>query len=332
VQVSHRRWIQQRASQRVFRFGFGAAAAVSAALVVLILVFLLIFSWPAIRFNGWTIVTGITWNIGNQYGTGRSSHGGVAAMPGAHFGGLVFIFGTIVSSALAMAIAVPISLLVALALVYRVPHRLRTIASALVELMAGVPSVVYGLWGLVVLVPWIGLALGPFITAHVGNIPILGGTAGSGNGLLAAGILLALMIIPIMVSTMRDVIQAQNTAIFEASMALGSTTWQAVTRAVLPSVRSGIVAGMLVALGRALGETMAVLMVSGSAVNQFPGNIFQAINTIAAVIVSQLDSALTDASGMAQRSLAELAVLLFLITLSVNIVARVILRGADRAR
>lgn len=325
-------FLQKRPAQLLFRYGFGLTALLSALLLVLMLVFLIVFSFPAIRFNGWTILTGVMWNIGNQYGTGTSTHNGVSAMPGANFGGLVFIFGTIATSALAMLLAVPISILVALALVYRVPRRLKTLANAMVELMAGVPSVVYGLWGLVVLVPWIGHSFAPFVTSHLGRTPLLGGEPGSGNGLLASGIILAIMVIPIMVATMRDVIVAQTGSIFEASMALGSTSWQAVTRAVIPSVRSGMTASILVALGRALGETMAVLMVSGAAVNQFPSNIFQAVNTIAAVIVSQLDSALTDASGMAQRSLAELAVVLFIITLTVNSIARAILHGADRAR
>jgi len=305
---------------------------VSVAIVALILLFLLVFSFPAIRYNGLNILTGTVWNIGNQYGSGTVSHNGITAQAGAEFGGLVYVFGTLSTSALAMVFAVPLSVLVALALAYRVPPRLRFIANALIELMAGVPSVVYGLWGLVVLVPWIGGSLAPFVTTHASGVPFLGGGAGSGNGLLASAIILALMVVPIMVATMRDVILAQTPAIFEASMALGSTSWQAVTHAVLPSVRNGLVAAVLVALGRALGETMAVLMVSGAALNQFPSNVFQAVNTIAAVIVSQLDSALTDSSGMAQKSLAELALLLFIITLAVNIIARVILRGADRAR
>ncbi len=296
------------------------------------LIFLFIFSLPAIRFNGWNIITGVTWNIGSQYGNGVITHHGISAQPGANFGGLVFVFGTIATSSLAMLLGVPISILVALALVSRVPRRLRPLANATVELMAGVPSVVYGLWGLVVLVPWIGLRVGPFVTSHLGRIPFLGGESGSGNGLFASGIILAIMVIPIMVATMRDVIVAQPNAIFEASMALGSTSWQAVTRAVLPSVRNGVAAAVLVALGRALGETMAVLMVSGAAINQFPSNLFQAVNTIAAVIVSQLDSALTDPSGMAQHSLAELAFILFIITLAVNTIGRAILHGADRLR
>lgn len=325
-------FLQRRSTQALLRNGFGITALISALLPALILVFLFVYSFPAIKFNAWNILTGVMWNIGNQYGSGVITHNGVTAEAGANFGGLVFVFGTLVTSALAMVLGVPISILVALALVYRVPRRFRTLANATVELMAGVPSVVYGLWGLVVLVPWIGLQLGPWTTRHLGFIPIFRGESGSGNGLLASGILLAIMVIPIMVATMRDVIFAQSKTIFEASMALGSTSWQAVTQAVLPSVRTGLAASVLVALGRALGETMAVLMVSGAAINQFPSNIYQAVNTIAAVIVSQLDSALTDSSGVAQRSLAELALVLFVITLAVNSVARVVLHGADRIR
>jgi phosphate transport system permease protein len=179
-------------------------------------------------------------------------------------------------------------------------------------------------------VPWIGGVLAPWITTHIGFIPFLGGSAGSGNGLAASVFILALMVIPIMVATTRDVILAQSTSLFEASMALGSTSWQAMTWVVVPSVRKGIVASILLAFGRALGETIAVLMVCGAAINSFPQNFFSPVNTIAAVIVSQLESALTDASGMAQRSLAELACVLFIITLLVNIIARGIMRGADR--
>jgi phosphate transport system permease protein len=229
-----------------------------------------------------------------------------------------------------MIVSVPLSLMVALAIVYRVPRQIRPLANALVELMAGVPSVVYGLWGMVVLVPWIGAALAPWVVEHLGFIPFLGGSSGSGNGLMAAVFILSLMVIPIMVATSRDVILAQSNTLFEASMALGSTSWQAVTKVVVPSVKSGIVASILLAFGRALGETMAVLMVCGAAVNTLPQNLFSPVNTIAAVIVSQLESALTDSSGMAQRALAELACVLFIITLLINVIARGIMRGADR--
>ena len=322
--------LQRTGSQAVLRVVTGLGALVTFAIIFLMLFFLIIYAYPAIRFNGIGFFTSPIWNIGNQYGGTVITRNGFTGEPGAAFGALVFIFGAALTAFLTMLVAVPLSLMVALSLVYRVPRMIRPLANALVELMAGVPSVVYGLWGTIVLVPWIGQRLAPWVTTHLGFVPFLGGSSGSGNGLAAAVFILSLMVIPIMVATTRDVILAQSNSIFEASMALGSTSWQAMTRAVLPSVRTGVVASMLLSFGRALGETMAVLMVCGAAINSFPENIFSPVNTIAAVIVSQLESALTDSTGMGQRSLAELACVLFIITLLVNVVARAIMRGADR--
>jgi len=322
--------LQRPGAQMGMRVLTGVAALGSFLIIFLMLFFLVAYAYPAIRFNGLNFFTSSIWNIGNQYGSGVTTRNGFTGAPGASFGALVFLFGSVITAFLTMVVAVPLSMMVALALVFRVPRKIRPFANALVELMAGVPSVVYGLWGLVVLVPWIARSVAPWVTTHLGFIPFLGGGAGSGNGLLASIFILSLMVIPIMVATTRDVILAQSPAIFEASMALGSSTWQAMTRAVLPSVRNGIAASILLAFGRAFGETMAVLMVCGSAVNVFPQNVFAPVNTIAAVIVSQLESALTDSTGMAQRSLAELACSLFVITLIVNVIARGIMRGADR--
>jgi phosphate transport system permease protein len=321
---------QRVGAQSIARILTGVAALLSFGIIFLMLFFLLAYAYPAIRFNGFNFLSSPIWNIGNQYGSGVTTRNGFSGPPGASFGALVFIFGSAMTAFLTMVVAVPLSMMVALSLVYRIPRQIRPLANALVELMAGVPSVVYGLWGLVVLVPWIARSVAPWVTTHLGFVPFLGGSAGSGNGLAASVFILALMVIPIMVATTRDVILAQSSAIFEASMALGSTSWQAMTWAVVPSVRNGIVASVLLAFGRALGETMAVLMVCGAAINTFPQNVFSPVNTIAAVIVSQLESALTDATGMAQRSLAELACILFIITLFVNIIARGIMRGADR--
>ncbi len=133
-----------------------------------------------------------------------------------------------------------------------------------------------------------------------------------------------------MSATIRDVMLQFPRDLIEASIALGSTEWQAVSGVLLPAIRGGILASFILAAGRALGETIAVLMVCGSALNVLPDGLFAPINTMAAVIVSQLDSALTDASGMAQRSLGELALVLFAMTLVVNFGARAIMRGADR--
>ncbi len=304
--------MQRAWAQPLLRCITAIFAALSFGVIAIMLVFLIAYAYPAIRFNGTAFFTTLTWSIGNQYSDHTISHGGYTAQIGAAFGALVFVAGTLLSSILAMLVAVPLSLLVAVALVYRVPPLLRPLANAVVELMAGVPSVIYGLWGIIVLVPFIATRLSP---------------SGNGNGLLAAALILALMVIPIIVATVRDALQSQPVAVYEAAMALGSTSWQAVTGAILPSIRSGIMASVLLAFGRALGETMAVLMVCGAAINALPHSIFSPINTIAAVIVSQLESALTDTTGMAQRSLGELAVTLFVITLFVNGIARVVLRG-----
>lgn len=314
------------------RLSSGFMAFLTGTIVFLIAAFLLIYSYPAIVFNGLEIFISPIWNVGNQYGSGVVTHHGFSAAPGASFGATIFIAGTLLSSALAMLVATPLAILVAVAMVYKVPRQLRLGVNTLVELMAGVPSVVYGLWGIGVLVPWIAANLGPWAADHFAYVPFIGGGAGSGNGLMAASLILAAMVFPIMAATMRDVIYRFPTDVYEASIGLGATSWQTVTRVVLPSIRVQMVASAMLALGRALGETMAVLMVCGSALNLLPGNVFQPINTVAAVIVSQLDSALTDPTGMAERTLAELAVILFAITLSVNLVARLIMRGADRVK
>ena len=312
----------------ILRYGTTLCAIVTAVIVFLIALFLMFYAYPALRFNGLNILTGMTWNLGNQYGSGVERHGGFIGAPGASFGAVVFIFGTVATSAFAMLIATPLAVLAAVAMHYRVPGRLKMLVNVLVELMAGVPSVVYGLWGVGVLVPWISGSLGPFITAHVPGLA-LGGGAGSGNGLLASSLILAIMVFPIMAATMRDVISRFPQQTFEGAIGLGATTWQSVTQLVLPALKVPMFASAMLALGRALGETMAVLMVCGSALNLLPQNIFAPVNTIAAVIVSQLDSALTDPTGMAERSLAELALILFAITLSVNLIARLIMRGGD---
>jgi phosphate transport system permease protein len=314
------------------RLGTGFFAFVTAALVFLIAAFLLIYAYPALRFNGFGILASPIWNLGNQYGSGVVQRGGFSGAPGASFGATVFIFGTVATSALGMLIATPLAILVSVALVYRVPRKLRLPVNTLVELMAGVPSVVYGLWGIGVLVPWIANSVGPWCTQYLGVVPFVGGGAGSGDGLIAAGLILAVMVFPIMAATIRDVIYRFPQPTYEASISLGATSWQTIAQLVLPAIRVQIFAAVMLALGRALGETMAVLMVCGSAINALPGNLFQPVNTIAAVIVSQLDSALTDPTGMAERSLAELALILFGITLSVNFAARLIMRGADRVK
>ncbi len=212
---------------------------------------MIVYSWPAIAFNGFGILTHLQWNLGNQYGTGVEHRGGFTGSPGASFGAVVFILGTIISSAFAMAIATPLAILVAIAMHYQVPRRLKTPVNTLVELMAGVPSVVYGLWGIGVLVPWISNSVGPFLAAHISWLPIIGGGSASGNGLLATSFILSVMVFPIMAATMRDVLSTFPKIVFEGAIGLGATPWQAVTTMVLPAIRTQMFAAAMLALGRA---------------------------------------------------------------------------------
>ena len=172
--------LQRGGAQMALRIITGLTALVSFSVIFLMLFFLIVYAYPAIRFNGLNFFSSLTWNIGNQYGSGSVTRNGFTAESGASFGALVFIFGSAFTAFLTMIVSVPLSLMVALAIVYRVPRQIRPLANALVELMAGVPSVDYGLWGMVVLVLWIGSSFAPFVVSHFGFVPFLGGSAGSG--------------------------------------------------------------------------------------------------------------------------------------------------------
>lgn len=304
----------------------GLAAGGALVAMAAILVFLLRDSWPSIVYNGWHFIVGITWNIGNLYTGAITRHNGVAAPAGATYGILPFIEGTVLSSLIAVLLAVPASVGIAVLAVEHLPRRLGDMLSFLIEMLAGVPSVVYGLWGLAVLIPWIGNSFGPFMQHTFGFIGFFKGPVGSGQGLLASGLILAAMITPIVAATARDVLRRTPQGVKDAALALGFTRWEMIRAISLPWASSGIIGAVILGLGRALGETMAVLMVSGSAVNYLPQNVYSPIGTMAATIVSQLDSALTDPTGMAVHALAEIALVLFVISVLVNIPARILLK------
>ncbi len=179
------------------------------------------------------------------------------------FGALPLIYGTLVSSAIALLIAVPISVATAVFLAELAPRALRGPASYLIELIAAIPSVIIGLWGLFVLVPFVRDPVELFLGGHFRWIPLFDGPP-FGFGLLAAGIILAIMILPIVTSVSRDVFLAVPNTQREAMLALGATQWEAISRAVIPYARSGLVGAIILGLGRALGETMAVTMVIGN--------------------------------------------------------------------
>ncbi|HYP62638.1 MAG TPA: phosphate ABC transporter permease subunit PstC [Acidocella sp.] len=306
----------------------GLSLLIPAALVAVVL-FLVGYSGQAIAFNGFHFLTDVTWNLGDLYDDPVTVRG-IQVPSGAEYGILVFIVGTLASSAIAILIAVPLSVGTAIFLAEAVPELersarrslpwlppIRPALAMLVELVAVVPSVVFGLWGIVVLVPFLGHHISP---------------TGNGYGLLAASIVLALMITPIIASTLYDALCQVPKENRESAFALGSTHFEVVTKAMMPMVRATLIGGIVLALGRALGETMAVLMVSGGGINILPTSLFSPISTIASFIVSQLDSAESDPTNMSVRALSQIALVLFIITLAVNAGAKLLSSGALNVR
>ncbi len=279
-----------------------------------ILVALTSAAWPAIRQFGLAFFVTSTWDP-------------VALK----FGALPFIYGTLVSSALALALAVPLGLGVAIFLSEMVPDWLRAPIRFLVELLAAIPSVVYGLWGIFVLVPWVRTALGPFLKAHLGFLPLFTGPP-IGIGMLTAGLILAIMIIPFIVAVGTEVMRAVPNTQREAAIALGATRWETTRTAILPYARSGIIGAIFLALARALGETMAVTMVIGN-VPQIKASLLAPAHTIPAVIANEFTEATTD---LYLAALLYAGLVLFVVTLVVNILARLLVtrvaRGVEAIR
>ena len=312
---------RSRIIDRVFQVTTGLCAGSPLLFLGAIAIMVVFESIPSIRYMGWHFITGIAWNMGNMYGS-MITKNGVSAPAGASYGALPFIVGTVGSSVIALIIAVPISVMAALILSYRVRGVLGSILSILVELLAGIPSVIFGLWGILVLAPWVGTSFGPWLTTLGTVVPFLRGPVGTGLGLLSSGMVLALMIIPIITATTRDLLLQVPILIREGGIGLGMTDWEVVRHICLPYVKDGLVGAVALGWGRAMGETMAVLMVSGSALNYLPHNIYSPISTMAAVIADQLDTAFNDASKMAIHALSELALVLLVLTLMTNLVAR----------
>jgi len=314
-----------------FRKLMAMLAGVVPASMVAVLLFLAIYAWPAIRFNGISFLFQMHWNIGNQYAD-PIEVAGVSILPGASYGILFLIVGTLLSTLIAMLIALPVGIGAAIFLAEAVPPGLRLWLSFLVELLAAIPSVVFGLWGYAVLVPLMAQHLFPLMAHALGWIPGFGQPTGSGFGLLTSGLVLSLMVVPLITATLRDAIDSQPASVREASAAVGATKFETVWRVMMPGLRPVLIGSGVLATGRALGETMAVLMVSGNALNTLPQTIYAPVSTMAAFIASQLDSALQDPTGLAVRALAEVALVLCIISVLVNGAARLILAGVDPAR
>jgi phosphate transport system permease protein len=292
-----------------------------------ILVVLFIEAIPAIRLNGAHFFTSSSWSYGGYNSTIEITDG-VKHLSGSSFGALPEIVGTLLTSAIALIVGVPVSIGAALAIVERLPRRVANGVGIFLELLAGIPSVIIGLWGALTFGPFIARDIAPVIARNMPDVPVLSFFRGSpaSEGMLTSGLVLAIMIIPIVAATSRDLIRQVPILPREGAIALGMSDAQTARKVTLPWVSSGIVGAVVLGLGRALGETMAVAMTCGVALGAVPGNLYATMTTIAATIVTQLDSAFTDGTGFAVRSIAELALVLMVITLAVNVAARWLVR------
>ncbi|MBK8996401.1 MAG: phosphate ABC transporter permease subunit PstC [Myxococcales bacterium] len=293
-------------------FLFRGVASLFAMAIVLVLAAMALEMWtaarPSIEHSGWRFIVGRDWD------PVRDS-----------FGALPFIYGTLVSSLLALCISVPISLGVAIFLTELAPAWLRAPVSFLVELLAAVPSVIYGLWGIFALAPFLRNHLEPFLGKTLGFLPLFQGPH-QGFGMLAGGIILAIMITPTISSVSREVLRAVPDTLREGALALGSTRWEALRFAILPYARSGIIGAIILGLGRALGETMAITMVIGNRAD-ISTSLFAPGYTMASVIANEF----TEATGdVYLGALAEIGLLLFAVTLILNVIARLLVWRVGR--
>jgi phosphate transport system permease protein len=245
------------------------------------------------------------------------------------FGALVPIYGTLVTALIAMLIAVPVSFGIALFLTEVAPGWMRGPVAAAIELLAGIPSIIYGMWGLFVFVPFMAAHVAPWLNANVGHWPLIGALFTGpplGIGMLTAGIVLAIMVIPFISSVMRDVFLTVPTRLKESAYALGSTTWEVAWDIVLPYTRTAVIGGVFLGLGRALGETMAVTFVLGNA-HQLTASLLMPGNSIAATIANEFTEADSD---IYLSSLIALGFLLFVVTFIVLAIAKYMLMRLAR--
>jgi phosphate transport system permease protein len=239
-----------------------------------------------------------------------------------HYGAAPFIYGTLMTSAIAILVALPVSVGLAVFMVEMAPRQLRPVVSFLIETLAAIPSVVFGLWGLFVLVPWLRTSVGPFLIHTLGFLPLFKGPS-IGLGYLAAGLILAIMILPTVGSITIEVLKTVPSSLREAALALGATRWETIRLAVLPHARGGIVGAALLGLGRALGETMAVTMVIGNS-PQIRASLLAPGYSLPSVIANEFAEA-TGAVHVA--ALAGLALVLLGISIALNAVAGVLVHA-----
>ena len=301
-------------------------AVIPLLMLLFVLTVLTVKAIPALQYSGLNLITGTKWNFGAQYGAPVKTNG-LVHEPGEVFGALPQILGTLATSAIALIIAVPVSIGAALAIVERLPRRLAYGVGLFLELLAGVPSVIIGLWGALTFGPFIAHDIAPIIADNVPDWSWLGflrGDTGNGQGLLTSGLILAIMVIPIVAATARDLIRGVPILPREGAIALGMSDFECARKVTLPWVGAGLVGAVVLGLGRALGETIAVAMVCGVALQSLPTNLYAAMITIAANLVQNIDTAITDKMDIS--AFAALGLILLVITLITNVAARLLVR------
>lgn len=284
------------------------AAVFTLAILMAILVSLTVGAWPAIIKFGFGFLTSTTWDPVKE-----------------DFGGLVMIYGTVMTSLIALLIAVPVSFGIALFLTELSPGWLKRPLGTAIELLAAIPSIVYGMWGLLVFSPVLSTYVQQPLQKEFGDIPFVGtlfSGAPVGIGILSAGIILAIMIIPFIAAVMRDVFEVTPKMLKESAYGLGATTWEVVFKVVLPYTKAGVIGGIMLGLGRAIGETMAITFVIGNfnQINSF--SLFEAANSITSALANEFAEA---GEGLHQGALMYLGLVLFLITFIVLALSKILL-------
>ncbi|RMX08439.1 phosphate ABC transporter permease PstC [Corticibacter populi] len=297
-----------KAADILFTLLARGAALLTLGLLLGIMVSLFISAWPSINEFGLGFIFNAEWDpVLDQYG------------------GLAMIYGTLMTSFIALLIAVPVSFGIALFLTELSPNWLKRPLGTAIELLAAVPSIVYGMWGLMVFGPILVKYFQQPLQAIFGNVPVLGALVSGvpmGIGILPAGIILAIMIIPYIASVMRDVFEVTPALLKESAYGLGSTTWEVMWKVVLPYTKAGVVGGIMLGLGRALGETMAVTFVIGNVSQLNSASLFEAASSITSTLANEFAEA---GEGLHQASLFYLGLLLFFITFVVLTLSKLML-------
>jgi phosphate transport system permease protein len=297
--------------QRLYDMAFRNVTRTFAFLVLTvllgILISLVIGSWPALKAFGFGFVTSHEWNPVTE-----------------KFGALVPVFGTVATSCIALLIGIPVSFGIAVFLTELAPLWMRRPIGTAIELLAAIPSIIYGMWGLFIFAPIFADYIQPWLIDNLGPVWFIGPLfkgAPQGIGMLTAGIILAIMVIPFIASVMRDVFEVVPAMLKESAYAVGATTWEVVWNVVLPYTKIGVVGGILLGLGRALGETMAVTFVIGNA-HRLGTSLFAPGNSIASALANEFTEAVGD---LYTSALVELGLILFLITFIVLALSKVLL-------